>query len=175
MYEKINTTQIKSVMYFFKNKNEIQNAYGHLIDVGFTKPNISIIKPDKKNKKILKITTKTKISEGFSVGFILGAFVGSALSLLALGYYGGYNLFNASLASYPTLTVITGIALGGLFGGLVGLLVAYFMPKYISNRSNRLCNEKGALVVIECSTAESLKSAKRIAVVSGGVEVSYTP
>jgi hypothetical protein len=139
--------------------NEAERAVDHLLSVGFSKSDISVLLPDDESTRSLAHEKNTKAPEGATTGGAAGGVIGGTLGLLAgigaLAIPGVGPL----IAAGPIMAALAGLGVGGAFGGIVGALVGVGIPEYEAKRLVGRVKDGGILLSVHCDSREEIAAA----------------
>jgi hypothetical protein len=138
-----------------------EHAVDHLLAVGFTNSDISVLLPDDETTRAFAHEKNTKAPEGTATGVTAGGVIGGTLGLLAgigaLAIPGVGPL----IAAGPIMGALAGLGVGGTVGGVVGALVGMGIPEYEAKRFEGAVKGGGTLLSVHCDTSEEVKLAKQ--------------
>lgn len=138
-----------------------ENAVDHLLAVGFTNSDISVLLPDDESTRAFAHEKNTKAPEGTAAGVTTGGVIGGTLGLLAgigaLAIPGVGPL----IAAGPIMGALAGLGVGGTVGGIVGALVGMGIPEYEAKRFEGAVKGGGTLLSVHCDTSEEVALAKQ--------------
>lgn len=137
-----------------------ENAVDHLLTLGFSNSDISVLLPDDESTRAFAHEKNTKAPEGAVTGVTTGGVIGGTLGLLAgigaLAIPGVGPL----IAAGPIMGALAGLGVGGAVGGLVGALVGMGIPEYEAKRYEGRVKNGGTLLSVHCDTSEQVSGAK---------------
>jgi len=138
-----------------------EHAVDHLLAVGFTNSDISVLLSDDETTRAFAHEKNTKAPEGTATGVTAGGVIGGTLGLLAgigaLAIPGVGPL----IAAGPIMGALAGLGVGGTVGGVVGALVGMGIPEYEAKRFEGAVKGGGTLLSVHCDTSEEVKLAKQ--------------
>src|ERR1700677_2876559 len=128
------STKHIAVFGIYKTVGTAESAVSHLLSVGFSNSDISVLLPDDESTRAFAHEKHTKAPEGTAAGVTTGGVIGGALGLLAgIGALAipGVGPF---IAAGPIMGALAGLGVGGAVGGLIGALVGMGIPEYEAKR-----------------------------------------
>ena len=138
-----------------------EHAVDHLLAVGFTNSDISVLLPDDDSTRAFAHEKNTKAPEGTATGVTAGGVIGGTIGLLAgigaLAIPGVGPL----IAAGPIMGALAGLGVGGTVGGIVGALVGMGIPEYEAKRFEGAVKGGGTLLSVHCDTSEEISLAKQ--------------
>src|SRR5262249_29409224 len=135
---------------------------------------VSILYSENAGNKDLAHEKSTKAPEGAALGAGSGAVVGGALGWLAgIGALAIPGL-GPFIAAGPIMALLSGICVGGAFGGITGALIGAGMPEYEAKRYEGRIRRGGVLLSVHCDNSEWEKTAKEILARTGAQDISST-
>jgi hypothetical protein len=114
----------------------------------------------------------TKAPEGAVAGASSGAVIGGALGWLAgIGALAipGIGPF---VAAGPILAMLSGIGVGGTFGGVTGALIGVGIPEYEAKRYEGRIRNGGILLSVHCDNTDWAKRAKEVLEHTGAGDIA---
>jgi hypothetical protein len=148
-----------AVFGIYDTANATERAVDHLLSVGFTNSDISVLLPDDDATRKLAHERNTKAPEGATTGGAAGGVIGGTLGLLAgigaLAIPGVGPL----IAAGPIMAALAGLGVGGAFGGFVGALVGLGIPEYEAKRLEDQVKDGGILLSVHCDSAAEIDAA----------------
>ena len=151
-----------------------EHAVDHLLAVGFTNSDISVLLPDDETTRAFAHEKNTKAPEGTATGVTAGGVIGGTLGLLAgigaLAIPGVGPL----IAAGPIVAGLAGLGVGGAVGGLVGALIGMGIPEYEAKRYEGRVKDGGTLLSVHCDTSDQVSRAKDLLKSSGAQDISST-
>jgi hypothetical protein len=155
-----NTSKNVAVFGIYATPGTAENAVDHLLSVGFTNSDISVLLPDDASTRAFAHEKHTKAPEGTATGVTAGGVIGGTLGLLAgigaLAIPGVGPL----IAAGPIMGALAGLGVGGAVGGIVGALVGMGIPEYEAKRFEGAVKEGGTLLSVHCDTSDEVSRAK---------------
>src|SRR5882724_3585459 len=134
--------------------SNLENALNELKQAGFRHEDISVLFPENLGSKELTTVKATKAPEGAALGASSGAVVGGALGWLAgIGALAIPGL-GPFIAAGPIMALLSGIGVGGAFGGITGALIGAGMPEYEAKRYEGRIRRGGVLLSVHCDDVE---------------------
>jgi hypothetical protein len=138
-----------------------ESAVDHLLSIGFTNSDISVLLPDDASTRAFAHEKNTKAPEGTATGVTAGGVIGGTLGLLAgigaLAIPGVGPL----IAAGPIMGALAGLGVGGAVGGVVGALVGMGIPEYEAKRFEGAVKGGGTLLSVHCDTSDEVSLAKQ--------------
>jgi len=159
---------MKTVAGIFDNKIVADTAVAQLLDVGFTKDDISLIMSEETKKTFFSSTDDeaNRTAKGAAAGATLGGALGALIAGLTVAgsivTSGG-----ALLLSGPIVAVLAGAGVGGVAGGLAGALVR---AGFAADEANRYEEEikRGKAVVVVHAENDGKESLAKMALRNSG-------
>ena len=118
----------------FKNPNNADQAFNHLISNGFNKDDITVVMSDEtrndyfSDKDMPEDSLGSKAVEGMGVGGAIGGTLGAiGAAIAAIGATLAFPGLGIVVAG-PIAAAFAGAGAGSAVGGMVGALVGYGMP-----------------------------------------------
>jgi len=149
-----------------------ENAVDHLLSLGFSNSDISVLLPDDDSTRAFAHEKNTKAPEGTATGVATGGVIGGTLGLLAgigaLAIPGVGPL----IAAGPIMGALAGLGVGGAVGGIVGALVGMGIPEYESRRYEGAVKGGGTLLSVHCDTSEEVSRAKDALAATGAKDIA---
>jgi len=164
----------KAVFGVYSNQLDAENAVNGLKLAGFRNTDVSILFQENEGTKDLVMTRSTKAPEGTAAGASSGAVVGGILGWLAgagLLAIPGLGMF---VAAGPLIALLSGIGVGGVFGGITGALVGLGTPEYEAKRYEGRIRKGGILLSVHCDDSDWVKTARTILQQTGAEDISAT-
>jgi hypothetical protein len=129
---------------------------------GFTNDDISVLMPDEYGAQELGYEKHSKAPEGIAFGAFLGAIIGGVL-----GYLAGIGVIAISglgslVAAGPALATLSGIAVLGMVGGVIGALIGLGFPEYEAKKYERKIKFGNTLISIHTDNQKEVKVAEEI-------------
>jgi hypothetical protein len=163
-----------SVFGIFGNELDTADCIDELRSAGFRNTDVSILYSENAGNKDLAHEKSTKAPEGAALGASSGAVVGGALGWLAgIGALAIPGL-GPFVAAGPIMALLSGIGVGGAFGGVTGALIGAGMPEYEAKRYEGRIRRGGVLLSVHCDNSEWEKTAKDILSRTGAQDISST-
>src|SRR5216684_4947509 len=123
-----------SVFGMYRDQEAVASAVEVLRYVGFRRADIAILCPENTGATDLAHVKHTKAPEGAVAGALLGAVIGGVVGwLIGMGLIAIPN-DGPILAAGPIMAILSGIAVFGLTGGLVGAMAGSGIPEYEAKR-----------------------------------------
>jgi len=149
-----------------------ESAVDHLLSIGFSNSDISVLLPDDESTRAFAHEKHTKAPEGATAGVTTGGVIGGTLGLLAgigaLAIPGVGPL----IAAGPIMAALAGIGVGGAFGGIVGALVGLGIPEYEAKRLVGQVKDGGILLSVHCDSASEIAAANDSLLATGAEDIS---
>lgn len=149
-----------AVFGIYATPSTAENAVDHLVSLGFTHEDISVLLPDDESTRAFAHEKNTKAPEGTVTGVTTGGAVGGTLGLLAgigaLAIPGVGPL----IAAGPIMGALAGLGIGGTVGGVVGALVGMGIPEYEAKRFEGAVKDGGTLLSVHCDNSDEIARAK---------------
>ena len=152
---------MKTVAGIFDNQIVADKAVSELLDVGFTKDDISLIMSEQTRNTLFSRTddeanrTAKGTATGAALGGALGALVAGLTVVGSVATSGG-----ALLLSGPIVAVLSGAGAGGVAGGLAGALIRAGFATDEANRYEEEIKRGKAVVVVHADSEERASRAK---------------
>ncbi len=163
-----------SVFGIYANELDTADCIDELRSAGFRNTDVSILYSENAGNKDLAHEKSTKAPEGAALGASSGAVVGGALGWLAgIGALAIPGL-GPFIAAGPIMALLSGIGVGGAFGGITGALIGAGMPEYEAKRYEGRIRRGGVLLSVHCDNTEWEKAAKEILGRTGAQDISST-
>ena len=163
-----------SVFGIYSNELDTADCIDELRSAGFRNTDVSILYSENAGNKDLAHEKSTKAPEGVALGASSGAVVGGALGWLAgIGALAIPGL-GPFIAAGPIMALLSGIGVGGAFGGITGALIGAGIPEYEAKRYEGRIRHGGVLLSVHCDNSEWEKTAKEILARTGGQDISST-
>ena len=144
----------KLVTGVFKSRTAFEEAIKHVISMGYTLEDVSVLMSDATRTKEFGIEPGTKAAEGAGIGGAVGATLGAVLAAIAAA---GASIVLPGLGlviAGPVAAAIAGAGAGGVTGGLLGALVGAGIPEYRAKAYEKALREGGILVGVEAKSDE---------------------
>jgi hypothetical protein len=166
------STKHIAVFGIYKTVGTAESAVSHLLSVGFSNSDISVLLPDDESTRAFAHEKHTKAPEGTAAGVTTGGVIGGTLGLLAgigaLAIPGVGPL----IAAGPIVAALAGLGVGGTVGGVVGALVGMGIPEYEAKRFEGAVKGGGTLLSVHCDTSEEVSRAKEALKNTGAHDVA---
>lgn len=161
-----------SVFGIYANELDTADCIDDLRSAGFRNTDVSVLYSENAGNKDLAHEKNTKAPEGAALGASSGAVVGGALGWLAgIGALAIPGL-GPFIAAGPIMALLSGIGVGGAFGGITGALIGAGMPEYEAKRYEGRIRRGGVLLSVHCDNSEWEKTAKEILARTGAQDIS---
>jgi hypothetical protein len=161
-----------AVFGIYGSPNEAERAVDHLISVGFSNSDISVLLPDDESARNFTHEKNTKAPEGATTGGAAGGVIGSTLGLLA--GIGALSIPGVGplIAAGPIMAALAGLGVGSAFGGIVGALVGLGIPEYEAKRLVGQVQVGGILLSVHCDSSAEVTAATDALEATGGQDIS---
>jgi hypothetical protein len=146
----------------YRDEEAVSSAVEVLKYVGFRIADIAILCPENTGATDLAHVKHTKAPEGAATGAVVGGIVGGVLGWLAgIGtiVMPGTAPF---VAAGPVMMMLSGIALLGILGGLIGALAGASIPEYEAKRYKGRVRGGRILLSVHCNDADFVKRAEDV-------------
>jgi len=154
------STKHTAVFGIYKTAATAESAVDHLLSVGFSNSDISVLLPDDESTRAFAHEKHTKAPEGTAVGVTTGGVIGGTLGLLAgIGAFAIPGV-GPLIAAGPIMGALAGLGIGGTVGGIVGALVGMGIPEYEAKRFEGAVKDGGTLLSVHCDTSDEISRAK---------------
>lgn len=187
----------KAVFGLATNDEQARRIVDHLLSSGFSNEDISILYPDRNKDRIRtnergdveygnsftqrhmkkgNLTTEkhSKASEGGVAGATTGGILGGSLGLLAgIGALAIPGL-GPFIAAGPIMATLSGSAVGGGVGLLIGALIGSGIPEYEAKKYEAGLKEGNILISVHTDNDEEIKQANEIMKKEGAKDISST-
>ena len=149
-----------------------ENAVDHLLSIGFTNSDISVLLQDEESTRAFAHEKHTKAPEGTTAGVATGGVIGGTLGLLA-----GIGLLaipgiGPLVAAGPIMAALAGLGAGGAVGGIIGALVGMGIPEYEAKRFEGAVKDGGTLLSVHCESSEEVSRAKDALASTGAKDIA---
>jgi len=161
-----------SVFGIYPDQTTVSEAVDALKRAGFRNTDISVLFPENMGSKDFGHEKHTKAPEGAVAGASSGAVIGGALGWLAgIGALAipGIGPF---VAAGPILAMLSGIGVGGTFGGVTGALIGVGIPEYEAKRYEGRIRNGGILLSVHCDNTDWAKRAKEVLEHTGAGDIA---
>ena len=166
------STKNTAVFGIYATPATAENAVDHLLSIGFSNSDISVLLPDDESTRAFAHEKNTKAPEGAATGVTTGGVIGGTLGLLAgigaLAIPGVGPL----IAAGPIMGALAGLGVGGTVGGIVGALVGMGIPEYEAKRFEGAVKDGGTLLSVHCETSDEVSRAKEGLKQTGARDIS---
>lgn len=156
----------------FKKKSDMDKAIVRLLNLGFSKSDITTTKKNALLENFFSYKNNSKSEMGFTIGFLLGSAIGAVLSLILIEFYYLESTMMFMLKDYPSMIVFIGLAAGGGVGGVLGLVLGKYFPQLISKSYPVRTTAGGFLMSVHSSSFQSAEKAKVSVSASGGTDIT---
>lgn len=123
----------RTISALFRNRTDAENAFQALLDLGYSRDDISVLMSEESRRTYYGTTADTelgtKAAEGTGVGAAVGGTVGAVLAAIAAV---GTSIALPGLGlivAGPLAAALVGAGAGGITGGLIGALVGSGIPE----------------------------------------------
>ena len=161
-----------AVFGIYPTRMSVEEAVEHLRNAGFRNTDISVLFPENQGTKDFAHEKNTKAPEGATTGGLAGGVIGGALGWLAgIGALAipGVGPF---IAAGPIIAMLSGIGVGGAFGGLTGALVGLGIPEYEAKRFEGRIRDGGILLSVHADNSDWVRRAKQVLEQTGAHDVA---
>ncbi|GAB3182234.1 hypothetical protein [Telluribacter humicola] len=145
----------------FRDKDDAERAYQSLIDMGYSRDEISVLMSndtrdthfkgvDKEDRSELGNKAMEKAGIGSAIGGTAGAIIGAIAAIGTAVAIPGLGLVVAG----PIVAGLTGAGAGGLTGGIIGALVGSGIPKERAEVYENSIKEGGIVVGVQPRSRE---------------------
>lgn len=138
----------------FRDEQAAIGAIEALKAEGWRKEDISVVSRSREEIRQVEVVTGTNGAEGMAAGAVTGALLGGTAGMLATAGLLFIPGIGPLLAAGPVAVFLTGMAVGGSAGTLVGGLVGLGIPE-IEAENYRALIENDHLLVIASATTEA--------------------
>jgi hypothetical protein len=167
-------TRHKAVFGLYASPDIAENAVDHLLAVGFSNSDISVLLPDNDSTRAFAHEKNTKAPEGVTTGVTSGGIVGGALGALAgIGALAIPGI-GPLIAAGPIVAALAGVGSGSIVGGIVGALIGMGIPEYEAKRFEGAVKGGGTLLSVHCDTSQEISRAKQTLRDTGARDISAT-
>lgn len=143
-----------------------------LYSSGFSANDISLVHPDMSSSRPIGHQDSTKAPEGAAAGASTGALLGGALGWAAgIGALAIPGL-GPLIAAGPILATLSGLAAGGMIGGLTGALVGMGIPEYEAKQYEGKLRAGNILLAVHADGSEEAARAREIMTEEKGESIS---
>jgi len=166
------STKNTAVFGIYATASIAENAVDHLLSIGFTNSDISVLLQDEDSTRAFAHEKHTKAPEGTTAGVATGGVIGGTLGLLA-----GIGLLaipgiGPLVAAGPIMAALAGLGAGGAVGGIIGALVGMGIPEYEAKRFEGAVRNGGTLLSVHCDTSEQVSRAKEALKITGAQDIA---
>lgn len=154
----------KTVVGYFDNFRQAENAVDELTRDGFRREDISIIANQEARRSTTRVSGSDKAGEsdagtGAAVGATTGAVVGGAAGLIASLAGLTIPVVGPILAAGPIVAMLSGAGVGAVAGGLIGALVNLGVPEEEARVYEEAVKRGGTLVTLKAEDARAQAAA----------------
>ncbi|MFZ6876484.1 hypothetical protein ACO0LF_30910 [Undibacterium sp. Di27W] len=156
------------------NRVQAENIVDSLKNSGFSNNDISVLFPDQEGTRDFAHEQNTKLPEGAATGGVAGMGVGAILGwLTGIGALAipGVGPF---IAAGPIMAALSGAALVGAAGGLIGGLVGLGIPEYEAKLYDGKIRSGNILISVHTDDSDRTKLAKEIYEKAGAEDIKST-
>jgi hypothetical protein len=166
------TSRNVAVFGIFTTLHDAERAVDHLLALGFSNADISVLLPDDESTRSFAHEKHTKAPEGTVTGASAGGLLGGAFGLLA--GIGALAIPGAGpfIAAGPILGALAGLGVGGAVGGMVGALVGMGIPEYEARRYEGRVRDGGLLLSAHCDTDAEIEAAEDALTALGAQDIA---
>jgi hypothetical protein len=162
----------KSVFGIASSEAQASEIVTQLKSAGFLNNDVSALMPDKTGSKDFAHEHHTKAPEGATAGGLVGGVLGGGLGWLAgIGLIALPGL-GPFIAAGPLMAALSGVAVCGTLGGIVGALTGMGIPEYEARRYEGKIREGNILISVHCENADTLKKARDILDRAGALDIA---
>jgi hypothetical protein len=156
----------------YHTPNDAERAIDHLMAVGFTDSDISLLVPDDEWSRSIAHEKHTKAPEGASTGGAAGGVIGGTLGLLAgIGVLAIPGV-GPLIAAGPIMAALAGLGVGSAFGGIVGALVGLGIPEYEAKRLVGRVQDGDILISVHCDSSAEIAAANDALQATGAQDIA---
>jgi len=164
----------KAVFGIYATVAHAERAVDHLLGVGFSSNDVSVLLPDNKGTRDFAHQKETKAPEGTAAGVTTGGVIGGTLGVLAgVGTLAIPGL-GPFIAAGPIMAGLAGMGVGGAVGGLIGALVGMGIPEYEAKLYEGRIKNGGILLSVHCNTSDEIDRARNVLKSTGAEDISST-
>ncbi|MFZ6732262.1 hypothetical protein ACO0LG_10100 [Undibacterium sp. Ji42W] len=156
------------------NRVQAENIVDNLKLAGFPSGDISVLFPDQTGTRDFAHEQNTKLPEGAATGGVAGMGVGAILGwLTGIGTLAipGVGPF---IAAGPIMAALSGAALVGAAGGIIGALVGLGIPEYEAKLYDGKIRGGNILISVHTDNSDQASSAKEIYKKAGAEDINST-
>ena len=156
----------------YAGQPDAENAVSQLKLAGFRNTDLSMLFSENEGTKDLALNKATRAADGFTAGASLGLIVGAALGWLAgAGMIALPDLGMLTTAG-PVMSLLSGVGVGCVIGGLIGALIGLASPRYEAKRYQGRVRRGGILLSIHCDDSDWVKTGRMILEQTGAEDIS---
>lgn len=149
-------------VYCIASASQTETIIRNLKVAGFSPNDISVVIADKSGSRDFAVQCNSKAPEGAATGAGTGALVGGAL-----GWFAGIGALaipglGPLIAAGPIMASLSGVAVGGTFGGLTGTLIGMGMPEFEAKRFEGKVKTGNCLISVHSEDSTETARAKEI-------------
>ncbi|MFZ6641814.1 hypothetical protein ACO0LL_18895 [Undibacterium sp. TC4M20W] len=156
------------------NRVQAENIVDNLKLAGFPSGDISVLFPDQTGTRDFAHEQNTKLPEGAATGGVAGMGVGAILGwLTGIGTLAipGVGPF---IAAGPIMAALSGAALVGAAGGIIGALVGLGIPEYEAKLYDGKIRGGNILISVHTDNSNEASNAKDIYKKAGAEDINST-
>ncbi|MFZ6711933.1 hypothetical protein [Undibacterium sp. TC9W] len=156
------------------NRVQAENIVDNLKLAGFPSGDISVLFPDQTGTRDFAHEQNTKLPEGAATGGVAGMGVGAILGwLTGIGTLAipGVGPF---IAAGPIMAALSGAALVGAAGGIIGALVGLGIPEYEAKLYDGKIRGGNILISVHTDNSNEASNAKEIYKKAGAEDINST-
>ncbi|MFZ6875993.1 hypothetical protein ACO0LF_28360 [Undibacterium sp. Di27W] len=156
------------------NRIQAENIVDNLKLAGFPSGDISVLFPDQTGTRDFAHEQNTKLPEGAATGGVAGMGLGAILGwLTGIGTLAipGVGPF---IAAGPIMAALSGAALVGAAGGIIGALVGLGIPEYEAKLYDGKIRGGNILISVHTDNSDQAGSAKDIYKKAGAEDINST-
>lgn len=163
-----------AVFGMYRDQEAVSSAVEVLKYVGFRRADIAILCPENTGSTDLAHVKHTKAPEGAVAGSLLGAVIGGVVGwLIGTGLIAIPNN-GFILAAGPIMTILSGIAIFGVAGGIIGAMAGSGIPEYEAKRYKGRVRGGRILLSVHCDDPAFVKRAEDVLLRTRAVGIGAT-
>lgn len=163
----------KAAFGVFRGRNEVSAAQSALVTNGFSRADISVMYPPRRERKDFLQLQKNSIRSGAFIGAAIGALV-FLVVFIPMGMQTTYfNVAaNSMMVSEQVLLVIGGLLGSVIFGAASGALVGIGTPQVASKRYGDYVDLGGILMSVHVNNSLEADRAKQVLEQNGAQDIT---
>ena len=168
------STKNTAVFGIYATPATAENAVDHLLSIGFSNSDISVLLPDDESTRAFAHEKNTKAPEGAVTGAVTGGVLGGALGWIAgIGALAipGVGPF---IAAGPIIAALSGAAIGAAGGGIAGGLIGLGIPEIEAKRYEGKIKAGNILISVHTENSAEISRAKDIFTKGGAQDICTT-